>query len=137
MGMIRGRLVWLLVLASSLLGGCVKQVTLTFLNLTDDTLDVYVTTPQDGRKEVGMVAPMGTLQYDLLIPTDQLPAQCSWQAGRYTQSLPVNKGTFDQEIKLVPTGGIQVRDRDSSLKDELDKEINPGPAGPPPGGQDR
>jgi len=29
-----------------------------------------------------------------------------------------------------------MRDRDSSLKDELDREINPAAAGPP-GGQDR
>ena len=101
MGMTRGRLVWLLVLASSLLGGCVKQVSLTFLNLTGDTLSVYVTTPQEGRKEVGMVAPMGTLEYDLLIPTEQLPATCSWQAGSYSQSLPVTKGTFDQEINTA------------------------------------
>jgi hypothetical protein len=133
MAMIRGRQVWLVLLATSMLGGCGKQVSLTFLNLTGDTLSVYVTTPQEGRKEVGMVAPMGSLQYDILIPTEQLPAQCSWQAGSYRQSLPVTKGTFDQEIKLLPTGGVQVQDRDSSLKDEIDKDINPGPAGPPPG----
>jgi hypothetical protein len=133
MAMIRGRQVWLLVLATALLGGCGKQVSLTFLNLTGDTLSVYVTTPQEGRKEVGMVAPMGTLEYDLLIPTEQLPATCSWQAGSYSQSLPVTKGTFDQEIKLLPTGGAQMRDRDSSLKDEIDRELHPVPAGPPSG----
>ena len=75
MAMIRGRQVWLLVLAPALLGGCGKQVSLTFLNLTSDTLDVYVTTPREGRTEVGMVAPMGTLQHDILIPTSQLPAK--------------------------------------------------------------
>ena len=77
MAMIRGRQAWLLVLATALLGGCGKQVSLTFLNLTSDTLDLYVTTPQEGRKEVGMVAPMGSLQCDILIPTEQLPAKCS------------------------------------------------------------
>ena len=136
MGMTRGRLVWLLVLASSLLGGCVKQVSLTFLNLTGDTLSVYVTTPQEGRKEAGMVAPMGTLEYDLLIPTDQLPAQCSLQIGSVSDVFEVTKGTKDREYRILPTGGVQMRDRDSSLKDELDREINPAAAGPP-GGPDR
>jgi hypothetical protein len=133
MAMIRGRQVWLFVLATALLGGCGKQVSLTFLNLTSDTLDVYVTTPQEGRKEVGMVAPMGTLQYDLLIPTSQLPAQCSWQTGSVSKVLIVTKDTGPQECTILPTGGAQMRDRDSSLKDEIDREINPVPAGPPSG----
>jgi len=133
MGMIRGRQVWLLVLATALLGGCGKQVSLTFLNLTGDTLDVYVTTPQDGRVGVGMVAPMGTIEYDLLIPTEQLPAKCSWQTGNFSKSFTVAKDTGDQEITILPTGGARMHDRDSSLKDELDREINPVPAGPPTG----
>jgi hypothetical protein len=132
MAMIRGRQVWLIVLGAALLGGCGKQVSLTFFNLTGDTLDVYVTTPQDGRKEVGMVPPMGSIQYDLLIPTNQLPAKCSWQAGSHIHSFEVTKGTVDQKISILPAGGAQMRDRDSSLKDELDKEINPVPAEPPP-----
>ena len=130
MAMIRGRQVWLLVLATALLGGCGKQVSLTFLNLTSDTLDVYVTTPREGRVEVGMVAPMGTLQYDLLIPTSQLPAKCSWQAGNGSDSFTVTKGTADREYTILPTGGAQMRDRDSSLKDEIDRELHPVPAGP-------
>ena len=133
MAMIRGRQVWLLVLATALLGGCGKQVSLTFLNLTSDTLDVYVTTPREGRTEVGMVAPMGSLQYDRLIPTSQLPAKCSWQTGNFRHDFTVTKDTADQVSDILPTGGAQMRDRDSSLKDELDREINPVPAGPPSG----
>jgi hypothetical protein len=133
MAMIRGRQVWLLVLAPALLGGCGKQVSLTFLNLTGDTLDVYVTTPREGRVEVGMVAPMGTLQYDLLIPTSQLPTKCSWQTGSVSQGFIVTKDTTDQVINILPTGGAQMRDRDSSLKDELDRELHPVPARPPSG----
>jgi hypothetical protein len=133
MAMIRGRQVWLLVLAPALLGGCGKQVSLTFLNLTSDTLDVYVTTPREGRVEVGMVAPMGSIQHDLLIPTSQLPATCSLQIGSVSQTLMVTKDTKDREYKILPTGGVQMRDRDSSLKDEIDRELHPVPAGPPSG----
>jgi hypothetical protein len=133
MAMIRGRQVWLLVLAPALLGGCGKQVSLTFLNLTGDTLDVYVTTPREGRTEVGMVAPMGTLQHDILIPTSQLPAKCSWQTGSVSQGFIVTKDTTDQVINILPTGGARMRDRDSSLKDEIDRELHPVPAGPPSG----
>ena len=131
MAMIRGRQVWLVLLAASLLGGCGKQVSLTFINLTGDTLSVYVTTPQEGRKDAGMVAPMGSLQYDILIPTEQLPAKCSWQAGSGSMVLIVTKDTGPQKVTILPTGGVQVQDRDSSLKDELERDINPVPAGPP------
>ncbi len=133
MAMIRGRQVWMLVLAPVLLGGCGKQVSLTFFNLTGDTLDVYVTTPQEGRKEVGMVPPMGSIDCDIVIPTKQLPARCSWQTGSFRQAFDVTKDTGPQKVTILPTGGARMQDRDSSLKDELDKEIQPVPAGPPSG----
>jgi hypothetical protein len=134
MAMIRGRQARFLVLAAALLGGCGKQVSLTFFNLTGDTLNVYVTTPQEGRKEVGMVPPMGSIQYDLLIPTKQLPATCSCQIGGVSQSFKVTRETGDQqEFTILPTGGLQMRDRNSSIKDEIERDINPLPAGPPSG----
>ena len=74
---------------------------------------------------------MGSLQCDILIPTKQLPATCSLQIGSASESFIVTKGTVDKKFTILPTGGVQMRDRDSSLKDELDREINPVPAGPP------
>ncbi len=127
---IRGREVLLLVLGTVLLGGCGKQVSLTFFNLTHDTIDVYVTTPKDGRKNVGLVPPMGKLRYDVMIPKKMLPATCSWQIGSYSKAFSVNKKDVFKEISALPIGKPQMKDRDASLKDELEKEIHPVPAEP-------
>ncbi len=125
MAVIRGREVWLLVLGTMLLGGCGKQVSLTFFNLTGDMIDVYVTTPQDGRKNIGLVPPMGNIRHNLMIPTKQLPAECSWQTGSFSQTFIVDKNTADQAINILPGGEPQMKDRDASLKDELEREIHP------------
>ncbi len=127
---IRGRNVWLLMLTASLLGGCGKQVSLTFFNLTDDTIDVYVTTPKDGRKNVGLVAPMGNLRYHEIIPKKKLPATCSWQTGSFSQTFIVAEKDVDQVINILPVGKPQIEDRDASLKEALDKEIHPVPPKP-------
>lgn len=131
---IRGREVWLLLLGVVLLGGCGKQVSLTFFNLTGDMVDVYVTTPVDGRKNIGLVPPMGNLRYDVMIPTKLLPAACSWQTGSFSHSFTVSKDTdYRQKIDILPLGKPQMKDRDASLKDELERDINPFGAEPPGG----
>lgn len=127
---IRGREVWLIVLGAVLLGGCGKQVSLTFFNLTGDMVDVFVTTPVDGRKNIGLVPPMGNLRYTVTIPTKQLPATCSWQVGNYSRTLIVDKNTAPQTVEILPTGKPVMKDRDASLKDELEREIHPVPAEP-------
>ena len=127
---IRGRGVLLLVLGAVLLGGCGKQVSLTFFNLTGDTIDVYVTTPQDGRKNVGLVPPMGNLRYDVTIPKKQLPAMCSWQIGSYSETFIVNEKNVYKKYDILPIGKPRMKDRDASLKDEFDREIHPVPSNP-------
>jgi len=127
---IRGREIWLLVLGTVLLSGCGKRVSLTFFNLTGDTIDVYVTTPKDGRKNVGLVPPMGDLRYDVTIPKKQLPAMCSWQTGGYSETFIVDTKDVYKEISVLPTGKPRMKDRDASLKDEFDREIHPVPAEP-------
>jgi len=133
MAFIGGRKVWMLVLGTLLMGGCGKQVSLTFFNLTGDMIDVYVTTPVDGRKNVGLVPPMGNIRHNLMIPTKQLPATCSWQTGSFSQSFIVDKDTADQAINILPSGKPQMKDRDASLMDELKKDIYPVPPAPPSG----
>lgn len=127
---------FLLVAASGfLLGGCAKSVSLSFLNLTEDTLNVYVTTPNEGRRSFGLVPPLGRVEHTVYLPNDSLPAACTWQVGTVSRGFTVTKETGDQEVTILPTGAAQMRDRDSSLKDMLEPDINPRPAGPagPPG----
>jgi len=131
MASIRRRKAWLLVLGAVLMGGCGKQVSLTFLNLTGDTIDVYVTTPQDGRKNVGLVPPMGDVRYDVTIPNKQLPAMCSWQIGSYSETFIVKEKNVYKKISVLPIGKPQMKDRDASLADELERDIHPVPAKPP------
>jgi hypothetical protein len=131
MTMTRGWHIWLVVLGAALLGGCGKTVELSFLNLTSDSINVYVTTPQQGRQFVGIVAPMGRLSHTIMVPEDKLPANCVWQTGSVSQSFTVTRETGDQEVKILPGGAPQMRDRDSSLKEMLEPDINPRPAGPP------
>jgi len=128
--------VLLAALGAAMLGGCGKAVTLSFLNLTDDTLNVYVTTPREGRRSIGLAPPLGRLEHTIVVPDDRLPATCTWQVGSVSQSFTVTKETGDQEVTVLPTGAAQMRDRDSSLKDLLEPEIHPKPAGPggSPGG---
>jgi len=133
MAMIRAGRFVPVVAAAALLGGCGKTVSLSFLNLTDDTLNVYVTTPNEGRRSIGLVPPLGRIEHTIIIPDDRLPATCAWQVGSVSRAFTVTKETGDQEVKVLPTGAARMRDRDSSLKDMLEPEIHPKPA-PPPGG---
>lgn len=136
MAMTRGWRVLLVVFATATLGGCGKTVDVSFLNLTDDTLNVYVTTPSQGRQSVGLVPPLGRLSHTLMVPEDSLPATCTWQVGSVSQSFTVTKQTGEQEVTILPTGAARMRDVNSSLKDMIDREMSPVPAGasgPPTG----
>jgi hypothetical protein len=73
--------------------GCDKEVKLTFLNLSEDTLDVHVTSPDKGRQYLGVLPPMGKLRHRLAIDEKGLPAACLWTAGPYVQQFSVTRET--------------------------------------------
>jgi hypothetical protein len=129
MSMPLGQLVCLLALSAGLLSGCAKTVTLSFLNLTGDSLDVFVTTPQDGRRDVGVVPPMGRIEHTVFVPYDRLPANCTWQTGSVSQKLTITRDTGDQEITILPTGAARVRGRDSTLQGEFEDDMDMVPPG--------
>ena len=73
---------------------------------------------------------MGRLEHTITIDKEQLPATCSWQTGSVSRSFQVTKDTPDQDVTIMPTGAVKMQSRNSSLKDEIERDINPMPAGP-------
>ncbi len=82
-----------------LLCGCDKEVELTFVNRTDQALDVRVSTPDEGHEHVGRLDPRGRLEHEIEIDDDELPARCSWTAGPYGGDFLVTEES-DEEIWL-------------------------------------
>jgi hypothetical protein len=78
-------------LCAACLSGCGKAVDLTFINLTDESLEVHVTSPAKGRQYLGVLPPMGKLRHELAIDRRDLPATCTWTAGPHTDSFRVAK----------------------------------------------
>jgi len=92
-------------LCASCLLGCDKRVELTFVNLTDDSLDVHVTRPGEGREYLGVIAPMGKLRHEVEIGEDDLPATVTWSAGTHRGRFPVTKETQEELwIEIRPLG---------------------------------
>jgi hypothetical protein len=93
------------VLCASCLLGCDKQVELTFVNLTGDSLDVHLTSPEEGREYLGVIAPMGKLRHGLEIDKDDLPATVTWSAGPHRGRFPVTEETQEELwIEISPLG---------------------------------
>jgi hypothetical protein len=65
------------------LGGCFKKkIDVTFTNLTDDRLDVYLNGPGEGTGVVGTLnGKNDRVHTQLKVQPDELPAQYSWSAG--------------------------------------------------------
>ena len=77
--------------------GCQKKVKITFINHTDATLPVSITTPSDGTITVGSVGGNSSLPYVVRIPTDDLPALCSAKVGLIgSKSFTVSQDTKDR-----------------------------------------
>ena len=77
--------------------GCQKRVKITFVNSTDETLPVSVTTPSDGTITVGSIGGNSSLPYVVRIPTDDLPALCSAKVGLIgRKSFTISEDTKDK-----------------------------------------
>jgi len=66
-----------------LLGGCLKKkIDVTFTNLTEKQMDVYLTGPGEGTGVVGTLnGKNDRVHTQIQISGDQLPAQYNWSAG--------------------------------------------------------
>ena len=106
-----------LLVVVGLLAGCSKTVDLTFVNTTDRSMDVQLTTPNEGTESVGMVSPMGgKLKTTIKIPNDDLPANCEWQAGEFKGLFTVNEKSPGKLWIDIPVG--RVRDKKTSVNEK-------------------
>lgn len=111
-----------LLVAVGLLAGCSKTVDLTFVNITDKSMDVQLTTPNEGTEAVGMVSPLGgKLKTTIKIPDDELPANCAWQAGGYNGAFTVTKKSADKLWIDIPSG--RARDKKTSVHEKSDVNV--------------
>ncbi|MGB2821909.1 MAG: hypothetical protein WBF17_13075 [Phycisphaerae bacterium] len=107
-------------LCASCLAGCDKEVELTFVNLTGDSLDVHLTSPREGRQYLGVIAPMGKLDHELEVDKDELPTTCTWSAGPYRGRFPVTKDTQEElRIEISPVGESRTRDKGTGLSEDF------------------
>lgn len=82
------------------LGGCFKKkIDVTFTNLTDERLDVYLNGPGEGAGVVGTLNGRNDrVHTQLKVQPDQLPAQYSWSAG----SKYAGRFTIRKQRKIPP-----------------------------------
>lgn len=96
----------LAVCALGLAVGCDKKVQLTFVNGTNEQLDVQLNLPTEGSVPVGMAGPSGgRAHYDVKIPKDELPANCSWQAGSYGGQFTISEKSDKKLFIFIDRGG--------------------------------
>jgi hypothetical protein len=87
------------------LGGCFKKsLDVTFTNLSDDRLDVYLSGPGEGTGVVGTLnGKNDRVHTQIKVPQDQLPAQYSWSAGsKYDGRFTI------QKLRKIPPRFIDV-----------------------------
>lgn len=103
-----------LLVVVGMLAGCNKTVEMTFVNATDKSLDVQLSTPNEGTESVGMVSPLGgKLDTKVKIPNDDLPANCGWKAGEFSGQFTVTKNSPDRLWIDLPSG--RVRDKKTAV----------------------
>ncbi len=113
-------------LCASWLAGCDKEVELTFVNLTGESLDVHLTGSAAGREYLGVVAPMGRLRHELEIDEDELPTTCTWSAGPHRGRFPVTEDTQEElRIEINPLGEPRLRDRSTGRSEDFDTPAAP------------
>jgi hypothetical protein len=106
-----------LLVVVGLLAGCSKTVDLTFVNTTDKSLDVQLTTPNEGTEAMGMVSPLGgKLKSTIKIPNDDLPANCEWKAGEFKGLFTVTEKSANKLWIDIPAG--RVRDKKTSVNEK-------------------
>lgn len=96
---------WSLIASVALFAGCEKKVNLTFVNASDQSLDLVLTSPDQGTEHLGVLTPTGgKLKHTLKIDPDLLPAICTWQAGDASKQFTITKHTPAELWIDVPEG---------------------------------
>jgi hypothetical protein len=106
-----------LLVVVGLLAGCNKSVELIFVNATDKSMDVQLTTPNEGTESVGMIPPLGgKLNTKVKIPNDDLPANCAWKAGDFNGLFTITKESPDKLWIDIPSG--RARDKKTTVHEK-------------------
>jgi hypothetical protein len=95
------------------LGGCFKKkIEVTFTNLSDERLDVYLSGPGEGTGVVGTLnGKNDRVHAQIQITGDKLPAQYSWSAGsKYDGRFTI------QKLRKIPPRFIDVGSPDVKNK---------------------
>jgi hypothetical protein len=109
--------------------GCDKEVDLTFVNLTSDSLGVAVAVPREGRQHLGIVLPHGgKLRHELEFDKDDLPVTCWYMVGQQQGQFTVTrKSPKELWIDIRPLGAPRVRDKHTTVNEEVQVDIKPLP----------
>jgi len=116
-------------LLTAVLVGCDKKVQLTFVNTTSNSLDVELTVPTEGVRDVGVAGPMGgKVRYDLKVNKDDLPVTCSWRAGGQGDTFTIDEGTKKELFVYIrANGSIGPVDKNAEIKEHRQIEIKDMP----------
>ena len=96
--------------------GCSKEVKVTFINTTQQTLPLQVTTPDEGSLRLGELGPMAKIRHKFTFDPDFLPSTIRWRAGQYYGQIPVTRETDDKLYQYIdPTGPIGPIDSDTQV----------------------
>ena len=89
-----------------LAAGCDKEIKLTFLNSSSQSLDLKVTPPGKGTVDLGtLIANGGMLKYQVKVEQDDLPATCFWKAGHHSGQVLVAKASPKAILVEIRAGG--------------------------------
>jgi len=112
-----------------LAAGCDKNVKLTFLNSSSESLDLKLIPPGKVMLDLGtLMANGGLIRYEVKVKEDNLPAKCFWRAGHHGGEILITKGSPKTATIEVRTGGpsdkrdVIKKKVDIDIKDELKDE---------------
>ncbi|MFP4106618.1 MAG: hypothetical protein ACLFVU_11085 [Phycisphaerae bacterium] len=88
--------------------GCDKKYNLTFVNHTDQSMEVKVTPPMGSTQTIGQIGADGSqLNYSIKVNTDDMPATTSVKAGMMSRSFTITEDTPGKLWFHIDDKGIQ------------------------------
>lgn len=115
-----------LVVSAVVLGGCTKDVRLTFTNTTDTSRIVTLTLPGEGPDTIGSLPPASQLVQKIKIKNEDLPASVGFAGGDQNGVFTVNEDSKDEMFIDFTPNGPQVRSNKKTLViQKTEKTVGP------------
>lgn len=111
--------------------GCDKEMKVTFVNVTDQSLPVELKVANSPFWPIGTVsADGGKLRHKFTVESDDLPATCVYNAGGKSGSFVVSKDSPSELwIDIGLKGDTRVRDKKAVVHEKRDVEVKKLPIG--------